>query len=64
MGIVTSRDMRFENHVDARVDTIMTTKENLVTVEPGVDQDTVRNLLRKHRIERVLVVGDDFTYKA
>ena len=61
VGIVTSRDMRFENHVEARVDTIMTTKENLVTVEPGVDQDTVRNLLRKHRIERVLVVGDDFT---
>ena len=61
VGIVTSRDMRFENHVDARVDTIMTTKDNLVTVEPGVDQDTVRNLLRKHRIERVLVVGDDFT---
>ena len=57
VGIVTSRDMRFENHVEARVDTIMTTKENLVTVEPGVDQDTVRNLLRKHRIERVLVVA-------
>ena len=60
VGIVTSRDMRFENHLDARVDTIMTTKENLVTVALGVDQDKVRNLLRKHRIERVLVVGDDF----
>jgi len=58
VGIVTSRDMRFENHLDAAVSTIMTAKEHLVTVLPGVDQEKVRNLLRKHRIERVLVVDE------
>ena len=59
VGIVTSRDMRFENHLDAAVSTIMTAKEQLVTVLPGVDQEKVRNLLRKHRIERVLVVDEN-----
>ena len=58
VGIVTSRDMRFENFLEATVDTIMTPKERLVTVPIGVDQDKVRNLLRKHRIERVLVVNN------
>lgn len=58
VGIVTSRDMRFENFVDATVATIMTPKDQLVTVLPSVDQDKVRNLLRKHRIERVLVVDE------
>lgn len=61
VGIVTSRDMRFENFLQATVDTIMTPKTSLVTVRPEVDQDEVRNLLRKHRIERVLVVDDQFT---
>ena len=59
VGIVTSREMRFENHLDAAVSTIMTAKEQLVTVLPGVDQEKVRNLLRKHRIERVLVVDEN-----
>ena len=59
VGIVTSRDMRFENHLDAAVSTIMTAKEQLVTVLPSVDQEKVRNLLRKHRIERVLVVDEN-----
>ena len=59
VGIVTSRDMRFENHVDAAVSTIMTPKAQLVTVLPSVDQEKVRNLLRKHRIERVLVVDEN-----
>ena len=58
VGIVTSRDMRFENYLQATVATIMTPKEQLVTVQPGVDQEKVRNLLRKHRIERVLVVDE------
>ncbi len=58
VGIVTSRDMRFENHLDATVASIMTPKERLVTVEEGVDKDKVRNLLRKHRIEKILVVDE------
>ena len=61
VGIVTSRDMRFENHLDAQVSTIMTPKERLVTVEEGVDKDKVRNLLRKHRIEKILVVDEAFS---
>ncbi|WP_372742154.1 IMP dehydrogenase [Neptunomonas sp.] len=63
VGIVTSRDMRFENYLDATVDSIMTTKDRLVTVEEGADKDKVRNLLRKHRIEKILVVDDAFKLK-
>lgn len=63
VGIVTSRDMRFENYLDATVASIMTPKERLVTVVEGVDKDKVRNLLRKHRIEKILVVDDAFKLK-
>ncbi len=63
VGIVTSRDMRFENYLDATVESIMTPKERLVTVVEGVDKDKVRNLLRKHRIEKILVVDDAFKLK-
>ncbi|MBT3144185.1 IMP dehydrogenase [Neptunomonas phycophila] len=63
VGIVTSRDMRFENYLDAKVESIMTPKDRLVTVEEGVDKDKVRNLLRKHRIEKILVVDDNFSLK-
>ncbi|MGB0733594.1 MAG: IMP dehydrogenase, partial [Pontibacterium sp.] len=59
VGIVTSRDMRFENHLDASVASIMTPKDRLVTVEEGVEKDRVRNLLRKHRIEKILVVDGE-----
>jgi IMP dehydrogenase len=60
VGIVTSRDMRFERKLDAKVSSIMTPKERLVTVEEGADAEEVRNLLRKHRIERILVIDADF----
>ncbi len=60
VGIVTSRDMRFEQHLHAKVESIMTPKERLVTVEEGADADKVRNLLRKHRIEKILVVNAQF----
>ncbi|MEH6469906.1 MAG: IMP dehydrogenase [Halopseudomonas sp.] len=63
VGIVTSRDMRFEQHLDATVASIMTPKDRLVTVEEGVDADKVRNLLRQHRIEKILVVDADFHLK-
>jgi IMP dehydrogenase len=60
VGIVTSRDLRFETHYDNPVHTIMTPKPDLVTVEEGAGRDEVVSLLRKHRIEKVLVVNSDF----
>ena len=63
VGIVTSRDARFERKLDATVASIMTPKDRLVTVKEGVDPDDVRNLLRKHRIEKILVVDDSFSLR-
>ena len=60
VGIVTGRDMRFESNMDASVASIMTPKEKLVTVKEGASADEIRSLLHKHRIEKVLVVNDDF----
>lgn len=60
VGIVTSRDVRFETHMDHPVSSIMTTKDRLVTVKEGADLDMVKELLHKNRIEKVLVVNDDF----
>ena len=60
VGIVTSRDTRFETHLDAPVSTIMTPKDQLVTVLEGTDKEAVLSLLHEHRIEKVLVVNDDF----
>ena len=60
LGIVTQRDLRFETQLDAPVSTIMTPKERLVTVREGADDDEVLSLLHKHRIEKVLVVTEDF----
>jgi IMP dehydrogenase len=59
-GIVTARDLRFETRYDAPVSTIMTPRERLVTVNEGADREEVKALLHKHRIEKVLVVNDDF----
>ena len=60
VGIVTSRDMRFERKHDDPVRNIMTRKDKLVTVREGYSQDDVLLLLHKHRIEKVLVVNDAF----
>lgn len=60
VGIVTSRDMRFERKLDDPVRNIMTRKEKLVTVREGASQDEVLELLHKHRIEKVLVVNGNF----
>ena len=60
VGIVTSRDVRFETQLDAPISSIMTPKDKLVTVKEGVGMDEVRELVHKHRIEKVLVVDDDF----
>jgi len=60
VGIITSRDRRFETELDKPVSSIMTPKEKLVTVKEGADKKEVLSLLHKHRIEKVLVVNDDF----
>ncbi|WP_339799800.1 IMP dehydrogenase [uncultured Marinobacter sp.] len=60
VGIVTGRDIRFESRLDTRVADIMTPKEKLVTVREGADLDQVKELLHRHRIEKVLVVNDSF----
>ncbi len=54
-GILTNRDLRFEQDFDRRIGDVMT-KKNLVTVPEGTDLDTARKLLHKHRIEKLLVV--------
>jgi len=63
VGIVTSRDMRFEKQLDDPVRNIMTRKDRLVTVREGAQDDEVLGLLHKHRIEKVLVVNDDFALR-
>ncbi len=63
VGIVTSRDMRFETRLDDPVRNIMTRKENLVTVKEGASFDEVQSLLHQHRIEKILVVNDDFALR-
>ncbi|TCZ87096.1 IMP dehydrogenase [Lysobacter sp. N42] len=63
VGIVTSRDMRFEKQLDDPVRNIMTRKDRLVTVREGAPDDEVLDLLHRHRIEKVLVVNDDFALR-
>lgn len=60
VGIVTSRDIRFETNPSLIVAEVMTPKERLVTVKEGASRETVRSLLHKHRIEKLLVVNDSF----
>ncbi|RMH94852.1 IMP dehydrogenase [Lysobacter pythonis] len=63
VGIVTGRDMRFEKKLDDPVYNIMTRKEKLVTVKEDASDDEVLDLLHKYRIEKVLVVNDDFALR-
>ena len=60
VGIVTSRDMRFEKKLDDPVRHIMTKKDRLVTVREGAGHEEVLQLMHKHRIEKVLVVDEAF----
>ena len=63
VGIVTGRDMRFERKLDDPVRHVMTKKDRLVTVKEGASDEEVLALLHKHRIEKVLVVNDDFALR-
>ncbi len=62
-GIITSRDIRFESNMTTKVRNLMTPKEKLVTVKEGANKEEVRQLLHKHRIEKVLIVNDTFQLK-
>jgi len=63
VGIVTHRDLRFETQLDAPVTSVMTPKDKLVTVLEGAAKDEVMSLLHKHRIEKVLVVNENFALR-
>jgi IMP dehydrogenase len=63
VGLVTSRDMRFEKKLDDPVRNIMTRKDKLVTVREGASDDEVLQLMHKYRIEKVLVVDDQFALR-
>ncbi|WP_454782489.1 IMP dehydrogenase [Legionella sp. WA2022007384] len=60
VGIVTSRDIRFETNLSLSVEEVMTPKTKLVTVKEGASREEVRSLLHKHRIEKLLVVNEAF----
>ena len=60
VGIVTNRDLRFESRMDIPVRDIMTPRERLITVKEGGTLDEAQALMHKHRLERVLVVNDQF----
>ncbi|MBT3992770.1 MAG: IMP dehydrogenase [Gammaproteobacteria bacterium] len=63
VGIVTNRDLRYETQKDALVSSVMTPKKDLITVKEGEDKAEVLKLLHHHRIEKVLVVDDEFKLK-
>ncbi len=60
IGIVTSRDIRFETNLSLPVSAVMTPKDRLVTVKEGASREEVRSLLHRHRIEKLLVVNEEF----
>ncbi|UCC45833.1 MAG: IMP dehydrogenase [Candidatus Zixiibacteriota bacterium] len=62
VGILTNRDLRFQKDTTLPIGEVMT-RENLVTVKEGCDLATAREILHKHRIEKVLIVDDDFMLK-
>ena len=59
VGILTNRDLRFERRLDRLVSEVMT-KDKLITVKPGVGLDEAKEILHQHRIEKLLVVDDNF----
>jgi IMP dehydrogenase len=60
IGIVTNRDLRFETQLDQPVKAIMTPQDKLITVREGATRQDAMKLLHQHRLERVLVVDEDF----
>ncbi|KLT73181.1 inosine-5-monophosphate dehydrogenase [Neisseria arctica] len=63
VGLVTNRDLRFEKRLDQPVSAIMTPRERLVTVPEGTCVDEARDVMHEHKVERVLVVNDNWELK-
>jgi len=63
VGIATNRDLRFETQLDQPVKAIMTPQRKLITVREGASREEARELMHRNRLERVLVVGEDFELK-
>jgi len=63
VGIVTNRDLRFETKLDQPLKAVMTPQRKLVTVREGATREEAMQLMHKHRLERVLVVDDEFRLK-
>src|SRR3954468_1608307 len=62
VGILTNRDLRFETRYDLPVSAVMT-KENLITVSVGTTLDQAQDILHRHRVEKLLVVDEDYYLK-
>jgi IMP dehydrogenase len=62
VGIITNRDLRFETNLEEKVENVMT-KENLVTVKEGIGLEESKQILHKHRIEKLLVVDRGFNLR-
>jgi len=60
VGIVTNRDLRFETQLDQPVKAIMTPQRKLITVREGTPREEAMKLMHQHRLERVLVVDDEY----
>ena len=63
VGIVTNRDLRFETNLDQSVRSIMTPRKKLVTVHEGATKEEIMTLLHKHRLERLVVINDEYDLK-
>ena len=63
VGIITSRDVRFERRMDARIRDVMTPQEKLVTASEDADFEQITDILHRHRIEKVLLIDDSFELK-
>jgi len=63
LGIVTSRDIRFENRMEVKVKDVMTSRDRLITAREDASFESITELLQSHRIEKVLLVNDDFELK-
>src|SRR5581483_2696148 len=62
VGILTNRDLRFENRYDLPISEVMT-KDNLITVSVGTTLEEARQILHRHRVEKLLVVDENFALK-
>lgn len=63
LGIITGRDVRFQRQMDAKVRDVMTSREKLVTAEEDASFDQITELLHEYRIEKVLLINDEFQLK-